>query len=159
MVVQPYWVTPQLAIVPRPRGDDWLDDEMAAMRVAGIDIVISMLEDFEARELGLQYEKTAAESADIRYIGHPIPDRNIPNLLRFTQFLAGLEKEVADGKHIGVHCRACIGRSSVVIASLLIRSGIPAVEAWKQIEVARGSPVPDTLAQLEWVDQNMRPLE
>jgi len=41
--------------------------------------------------------------------------------------------------------------------SLLIRSGIPASEAWSQIEAARGSPVPDTLEQLEWVDRHIRP--
>lgn len=44
MKVYPYWVTTQLAIVPRPRGDDWLDDEMVALREAGIDVVVSMLE-------------------------------------------------------------------------------------------------------------------
>jgi protein-tyrosine phosphatase len=158
MVVQPYWINKQLAIVPRPRGGDWLDDEMLEMRAAGIDIVVSMLEDFEAKELGLEYEEAAAANAGIALFRFPIPDRNVPELSRFEAFLAELERELAAKKRIGVHCRGCIGRASVVTASLLIRSGIPATEAWNQIGTARGTLVPDTRGQLEWVDRNMRPL-
>ena len=34
----------------------WLDDEMAALREAGIDVVVSMLEEHEAVWLGLREE-------------------------------------------------------------------------------------------------------
>jgi hypothetical protein len=34
----------RLAIVPRPRAGDWLDDEIAAWRAEGIDLVVSLLE-------------------------------------------------------------------------------------------------------------------
>jgi protein-tyrosine phosphatase len=157
MVVEPYWINAQLAIVPRPRGGDWLDDEMLALQKAGIDIVISMLEEPEASELGLGREGVAAAQAGLGFIGYPIPDRGVPKLPPFNDFLVGLENNLVQGKRIGVHCRGCIGRASVVAASLLIRSGIPAEEAWNQIETARGCPVPDTLEQLEWVGRNMRP--
>jgi protein-tyrosine phosphatase len=157
MVVEPYWINRQLAIVPRPRGGDWLDDEMLALRDAGIDIVVSMLEESEAKELGLEQEEAATTRAGMEFVNFPIQDRGVPNLQHFNQFLAKLEKSIADSKRIGVHCRGCIGRASVVTASLLIRSGIPASDAWNKIEEARGSPVPDTIEQLEWVDRHMRP--
>jgi protein-tyrosine phosphatase len=159
MVVRPYWINTQLAIVPRPRGGDWLDDEMRALRAAGIDIVVSMLEAPEADELGLGQEEAAAKLAGIWFVNFPIPDRGVPRLPPFGEFLAELENNLAENKRVGVHCRGCIGRSSVVVASLLIRSGIPAAEAWNQIETARGTPVPDTLEQLEWVDRNIRPIQ
>jgi protein-tyrosine phosphatase len=158
MVAKPYWITKQLAIVPRPRGGDWLDDEMQALRDAGIDIVVSMLEGPEAKELGLEREEVAATRAGLDFINYPIPDRNVPKLQEFDNFLVRLEGDLANNKRVGVHCRGCIGRASVVVASLLIRSGSPAGEAWNQIERARGCPVPDTLEQLEWVDRNIRPL-
>ena len=60
MIATPYWITNQLAIVPRPRGGDWLEDEMDALREAGIDVVVSMLQENEASELGLQSEGEAA---------------------------------------------------------------------------------------------------
>ena len=156
MVVQPYWINSQLAIVPRPRGGDWLDDEMLALREVGIDLVVSMIEQPEAAELGLAGEEEASTRAGMAFINFPIQDRGVPDLQKFDQFLANLEKQLADSKRIGVHCRGCIGRASVVAASLLMRSGISAADAWSQVEIARDAPVPDTLEQLEWVNRHIR---
>jgi protein-tyrosine phosphatase len=158
MVVQPYWITTQLAIVPRPRGGDWLDDEMLALREAGIDIAVSMLEESEAAELGLEREGVAARGAGLQFVNFEITDRSVPsNMQRFETFLIGLEQQLGSGKRVGIHCRACVGRASVAAASLLIRSGITVELAWHQVETARGCPVPDTQEQREWVDRNMRP--
>jgi protein-tyrosine phosphatase len=94
----------------------------------------------------------------MEFINFPIPDRGVPgDLSQFAEFLADLETRLAQGKRIGIHCFGCIGRSPVVAASLLIRSGIPATKAWHQIEAARGSSVPDTPVQLEWVERHMGP--
>jgi protein-tyrosine phosphatase len=159
MVVQPYWINQQLAIVPRPRGGDWLDDEMLAMRAAGVEIVVSMLEESEASELGLADEEGAAGRAGMQFINFAITDRSVPsNIVRFETFLFGLAQQIERGKRVGIHCRACIGRSSVAAASLLIRTGTPVELAWQQIENARGCPVPDTQEQRQWVDRNMKPL-
>jgi len=157
-VACPYWITEQLAIVPRPRGGDWLDDEMAALRAAGVGVVVSMLEESEAAELGLKEEGAAARGANIEFVRFPILDRGVPSdTRRFEDFLATLEWFIEAGKRVGVHCRACIGRSSVVAGSLLIRSGMPASEVWRAITDARGFPVPDTQEQREWVERHMGP--
>jgi protein-tyrosine phosphatase len=159
MVAEPYWINAQLAIVPRPGGRHSLDDEMLALREAGIDVVVSMLEKFEAVAVGLGMEEAAATHAGLEFINFPIPDHSVPAAAtQFAEFVADLEARLAQGRRIGIHCFGCIGRSTVVAASLLIRSGIPAGEAWNQIENSRGCPVPDTLEQLEWVDRNIRPL-
>jgi len=158
MIAQPFWINSHLAIVPRPRGGDWLDDEMKALREAGIDIVASMLESPEAIEVGLEDEAQAAGRAGIVFVRFAIPDRSVPaEVQQFAQFLCGLEQHISDGKSVGIHCRACIGRASVVAASILIRSGIPAEGAWNKVEHARGFPVPDTAEQREWVNRNIKP--
>ena len=158
LVAQPFWINSQLAIVPRPCGGDWLDDEMKALREAGIDVVVSMLEDEEAVELGLEREGAAAKSAGVKFLSFPIHDRSLPaSRERFELFLSELEHELANKNRVGIHCRACIGRSSVVAASLLIRSGMPASEVWRAITDARGFPVPDTQEQREWVERHMGP--
>jgi len=54
MATKPFWINPHLAIVPRPAGGKSLDGEMAALRKAGIDIVVSMLEESEATDLSLE---------------------------------------------------------------------------------------------------------
>lgn len=157
MIAQPYWITNQLAIIPRPRGGDWLDDEMLALGKADIDVVVSMLEQDETAELGLERESIAAENAELQFVNFAIPDRNIPlDKQNFIEFLTVLEKHLASGKKVGIHCRACIGRASITVASLLIRSGIAPAEAWTQISTARGCSVPDTTEQREWVNRNMR---
>jgi len=158
MVFEPYWINEQLAIVPRPQSRQSLDSEMLALRKAGVDVVVSMLEEFEAVAVGLGMEKAAATHAGLDFIHYPIPDRGVPaSASQFKEFLADLESRLAQGKRIGIHCYGCIGRSPVVAASLLIRSGVAVEDAWNRIESARGSPVPDTLEQLEWVHHNIGP--
>jgi protein-tyrosine phosphatase len=154
----PYWITPTLAIVPRPVGGESLGAEMAAMRAAGIDIVVSMLEPAEARELGLEWEEAAARKSGIRFVSFPIPDHGTPAETEpFERILEFLERSMLEGKRVGVHCRGCIGRSSVIAASLLVRSGMKDVDAWRQIREARGTSVPETPQQRAWVETEIRP--
>jgi hypothetical protein len=42
--------------VARPRGNDWLSDEMNGLREAGTNVLVSMLTADEAKELDLQGE-------------------------------------------------------------------------------------------------------
>ena len=157
MVAEPFWITERIAIVPRPSGGDRLDDEMEGLREAGIDVLVSMLEQSEAEELGLEEEAAAALKSGVLFLNYPIPDRRVPgDKQAFADFLAALESLIARGKKIGIHCRACIGRSSVLAASLLVRSGVAEREVWQRIEAARGMPVPDTAEQRRWVSQMAR---
>lgn len=43
----------RLAIMPRPRAGDWLEDEAQSWRRQGLDVVVSLLEDNEVAELDL----------------------------------------------------------------------------------------------------------
>jgi protein-tyrosine phosphatase len=158
MIATPYWVTAQLAIVPKPAGGDLLDTEMLLLREAGIDVVVSMLQQHEAKALGLEREETTAKHAGMLFLNFPVPDGSIPpDKPLFDEFLKHLEEHLACGKRIGIHCHGCIGRSPVTLASLLIRSGIPHESAWRQIATARGCPVPATTEQHEWVEYHISP--
>jgi hypothetical protein len=57
MAARVFWIDGawqgRLAIVPRPRGGDWLEDEIADWRDAGIDVVVSFLEPHEVAEFAL----------------------------------------------------------------------------------------------------------
>ncbi len=152
-----YWINEWLAIVSRPWGDERLDDEMAALRGTGIDVLVSMLEEGEAIRLGLGDEGDAARRAGLVFVNFPIRDRGVPaDKQLFDEFLEGLERHISDGRRVGVHCYACIGRSTVTMASLLIRSGVPSERAWQEIALRRDCKVPDTVEQREWVDANAR---
>jgi protein-tyrosine phosphatase len=158
MKAMQYWINESLAIVSRPWGDERLDGEMIALQEAGIDVLVSMLEEGESVRLGLVDEGDAAQRAGLVFVNFPIHDRGVPaDKKLFDEFLEGLERHISGGRRVGVHCYACIGRSTVTIASLLIRSGVPPERAWQEIALRRDCVVPDTVEQREWVDANARP--
>jgi len=158
MKTEVYWVPGpwpgRLGIVPRPRGGDWLQDEVRSWRDAGLDLVVSLLTSDEAAELGLQQEQAVSQAEGIELGAFPIPDYGVPSSrAEFARFLGGLEKALASGKNVGVHCRQGIGRSSLVIAALLVSAGEAPEDAFRRIAKARGREVPDTDEQRRWVSR------
>lgn len=159
MKAEVYWVTGpwpgRLGIVPRPRGGDWLADEVRSWRAAGLDIVTSLLTPDEAAEFELQQEATYCREEGLEFQSFPMPDYGVPrSRTGMMELVHTLAKALESGKNVGVHCRQGIGRSSVVVASLLVAAGEESDEAFRRIEKARGRPVPDTAEQREWVSEN-----
>jgi protein-tyrosine phosphatase len=106
----------------------------------GIDVLVSMLTDEEANELGLEREAAECRAAGISFTNAPIPDRSVPSDRNvFLLSVEWLTELVRDGRYLGVHCRASIGRSSILAASLLVRLGWDANKAFDAIESSRGS--------------------
>ena len=146
----------RIAIVARPRGNDWLCDEITAFSREGVEILVSMLTDEEAEELGLNDESAECAAAGISFVNVAIPDRSVPS--DTNAFLGSVEQLVArvrQGRYLAVHCRASIGRSTVLAASILVRLGWDAKTAFDAIEAARGCSVPDTPEQKQWVISNV----
>jgi len=157
MIHPPFWLTPNLALIIRPYGEVPIDEHMRGFREAGINVIVSMLQKGEARNLGLEDEEAYANKAGLLFENFPIADGSVPsNQLRFTQFLEGLENHISEGRKIAIHCRASIGRAPLTAASLLIRSGMTPDEVWSQIATIRDCPVPDTPNQRRWVDTNIK---
>lgn len=158
-----YWIgggkPRQLAIVGRPRGGEQLAGDLASLKKGGVDVLVSFLPPDEAADLGLANEKQLAERAGLEFISFPIRDREVPrDLSGFRELVKRLAGEVRRGKRVGAHCRGCIGRSTVLIASVMIALGSDPDTAVRQVERARGLMVPDTAEQLEWI-LNFRPEE
>jgi protein-tyrosine phosphatase len=142
----------QLAIASRPQGGEWLQSDVRLLKDEGIDILVSLLSYRERRELDLDEEKAACSSVGITFVNFPLPDRSVPpSRLGFLTFAQFLHKRASEGLRVGVHCRACIGRSSVLLATVMRLQGFSASEAFDRISEARGLRVPDTAAQARWV--------
>ncbi|MBF9134548.1 tyrosine protein phosphatase [Plantactinospora sp. S1510] len=146
----------RLSIVARPRGDDWLDDEMAGLRRCGVDILVCLLTSAERDELGLTGEDAAAARAGIDYHAYPVIDRGVPEHAAIRPLIDVLAGDLARGRHLAVHCRASIGRSSLLVAALLSRLDVPVDRIWDIIGGARGVPVPETEEQRRWLDDHHR---
>ena len=146
----------RVAIVARPRGGDWLCDELSALSKGGIDVLVSMLTDEESTELGLERESEDCEAAAITFVNLPIPDRSVPaDADEFLHSVEQLAEMVKQGRFLGVHCRASIGRSSVLAVSVLVRPGWDVNEGFDAVEAARGCSIPDTPEQRQWVIRNV----
>lgn len=144
--------------MPRPRGGDWLEGEIRALKDDGVDVLVSLLTPEEITFLGLDQEGPTATRHQIRFVSHPIWDRGIPDDDRATWELAReLSGVYARGKTIVAHCRMGIGRSPLILASILVHAGAVPEEAWTAIGNARGCVVPDTWEQRQWLDRQAAP--
>jgi protein-tyrosine phosphatase len=151
-----YWIdgpwSGRLAIVPRPRGGDWLEDEVHAWRTDGIDVVVSMLQQDEITDLDLSNEADNCRAAGLEYVAFPVADRGVPaSSAAFAELVGALQIKLAAGKTVAAHCRQSVGRSAVLAAALLIVGGVECGTAWDRVQQARGCAVPDTADQKEWV--------
>lgn len=153
-----YWVKGpwpgKLAIAARPRGDEWLDDEMRAWRAAGVDTVVSLLTRGEEADLGLEREAAAAQARRMRFWSFPIRDREVPeSTAELGKLVDKIDSELAAGKNVVLHCRQGVGRAGVVAACLLLNRGVSAVTAIQRLNASRGVPIPETIEQRQWIDR------
>jgi protein tyrosine/serine phosphatase len=156
MYTRIYWIDApkagRLAIMPRPRGGEWLEDEIAGWRDAGIDTIVGLLEQEEIAELELDQEAGLCGAKGMEFVSFPIPDRGVPVSLRDTSALVRLlSVRLAAGNAVAVHCRAGIGRSALIAACVLTCAGYDPIEAFTAIAASRRLPVPDTDGQRDWV--------
>lgn len=157
MISTIYWIDEekigpkQLGIMARPRGNDWLEDEIKWLKIRQVDYLISLLENSEIWELGLENEEEFCKNKGIQFINFPIPDVNIPkDKNQFLILVDQLVYEITEGKKIVIHCRMGIGRASVLAAAIMIKLGFPREEVFDMIGKHRGLSVPDTTEQKKW---------
>ena len=141
-----------LSIVARPRGGDWLIDEIKALREAGVDVLVSLLTSSEVSEFDLAQEAASCCNQGITYFSFPILDRSIPpfSTPAFT-LLEQLRSYLSERKHVALHCRQGLGRAALIAAGILVLSGLAPDQAFAVLSRARGYTVPETEEQRAWV--------
>lgn len=156
MIAEVYWTEEKfpgrIALVPRPRGGDWLEDETAAWANAGLSVIVSMLESHENDSFDLTREAEFCAQNGIEFISFPVKDRGVPKLdQEFQKLLEKLKAFLLQGKNVGIHCRQSIGRAPFLAAVLMAMFGVEPEKAFQQLSAARGVGVPETAEQREWV--------
>jgi hypothetical protein len=67
MAIKIYWLhefstSARLGIMARPRGNDWLEEEILSLRKQNVQVIVSLLEKEEITELGLRNKPIYAQS-------------------------------------------------------------------------------------------------
>jgi protein-tyrosine phosphatase len=138
--------------MPRPRGGEWLKEEILALKKQKVELLVSLLEAGEIYELELENEKAFCEEYEVRYLNFPIPDRNIPlNNSPIDHLVEQINNEIKTGNSVAIHCRMGIGRSSIIAGCVLQKLGLKTGQIIELITKARGLKVPDTEEQLKWL--------
>src|SRR5689334_14088527 len=110
-------ISGRLAIAARPRADDWLEAEVADWKREGVNVVVSLLEGTEVSELKLEREAELCQFHEIEFLSFPIPDRGVPGTAGgIVDLVRSIAERIVDGGAVVVHCRAGIGRSSIIAA-------------------------------------------
>jgi protein-tyrosine phosphatase len=159
MLVKIYWIetftnAARLGIMARPRGNDWLNDEIASLKKQNVNHLVSLLESTEIEELGLRQEKNICASYGIAFSNFPIPDRSVPNDDgKINAFINLMSSKIEEGCSVVIHCRMGIGRSSIIAGSILLEKGnqLNVKEIIDRISTVRGLKVPDTEDQILWL--------
>ncbi len=151
-----YWIdgvtTGRLAVMARPRGGDWLEDEVRSLRGCGVDVLASLLTRAEQAELDLTDEARSCAANGIEFISIPIEDRAVPeSTAEVLNLVLRLRSSLSRRKSVVIHCRQGIGRSGMMAALVLISLGETPEAAFERAASGRGCPVPDTPEQREWV--------
>lgn len=141
----------KLSISLRPRGGDWLLEELRGLVRREWKILVTTLEPSELRELELDELAAACGDVGLEWIHFPISDRGLPSVAAMRSLTRRICGHLTRGDGVAVHCRQGIGRSSLVVAATLVERGEAADAAWLAAESARGRPVPDTNEQREWL--------
>lgn len=136
----------------RPRGDEWLGDEIINLRKQNVGLLVSLLEKEETSELGLWQQEAFCKDNSIEFINFPIVDRDIPKKNSLTDKLIDLVlTKLTTGSSVVIHCRMGIGRSSIIAAAVLLHLGLKAETVIEDISKIRGLKVPDTDRQFQWL--------
>jgi protein-tyrosine phosphatase len=130
---------------------DRLSDEISEYKQSGISIVLSLLEEQEAAILKLDNEEKLVRKAGLEFINFPIKDGSVPGFASYTKFLDLLYPQLNTHAQLYVHCHHGIGRSSLLVAGLLIKSGAGYDETLELIAKKRGLAVPETLSQKKFL--------
>ncbi len=156
MYTRIYWIEQfekgSLGIMPRPSGNEQLEEEIVRLKKLGVDVLVSMLTAAEIHEMGLRKEAELCQKQQIEFINFPIEDRQVPVSSEKIKLLAeNIDNALSEHKKVMIHCRGGIGRVTLLAGLVLFRRGYTTNQALEKIRSVRGVPVPDTEEQVHWL--------
>ena len=147
----PYWVAQinecEVGISPCPAGGRALKDELKMLLEEEEFCLVSLLTEKEEKRLGLSKEKALCKELGIRCIKFPIVDMSVPPYKIYVAFIEHLYSISEEADRILIHCRAGIGRSSLIALGMMTRHGMPLEQSIQHVSRIRRFHVPKSISQ------------
>ena len=120
------------------------EDELPALHSAGVRAVVSLL--------NIPSDAAVYESAGFAFKCLPVPDGGAPTAEQAQDFIAFVDRQLADHRPVAVHCEAGLGRTGTMLATYLISRGDSPELAISRVRAAERSAV-ETLRQIQFLEQ------
>ena len=144
-----YFNKGNIGMMARPKGNDWLEDEINNLQRQSVNVVVSLLTKKEELELEIEREQYFCKKSNIKFLIFPILDRGLPSSkIEFRAFIIQINKLLNQNNKIVVHCRMGIGRTSLVASALLLLNGMKITNVFDFLSEKRTLSVPDTDEQI-----------
>lgn len=131
----PIWrfggITPQVLLGGQPARQ--LSKHLSAMGVTG---VVNMRHEYD-------YKDQFAD-APLRYLHLPTIDNTAPTLEHLEEGVEFIQRELAKGGKVYIHCQEGLGRGPTMAAAYLVSEGMTPDEAWAKIRTVRPFIRPNT---------------
>ena len=138
--------------MPAPLEPDQEFCNRNALQLLNVSLVVSLLSIQDIEDLELAHEEKVIQDVGINFIHFPINDFAVPqDEQAFVQLAKDLSLRIERKEIIAIHCRAGIGRSSLLAAAILIHLGFEPTEVFDYISEYRQTTVPDKRSQAEWL--------
>ena len=130
-------ITPHLHVGGQYRRRGW-----SRLAARGITAVVNMRVEFDDRAAGIAPE---------RYLYLPTVDDTPPTLAQLAEGVAFIEREIARGGSVLIHCGAGVGRAATMAVAYLVHTGLTPAQAWQAVRRVRPfvRPSPVQTAQVE----------
>jgi len=130
-----------------------LPTDLAAIHATGGRVLVTLMEQHELQRFQIATLRKDAESLGIRSIWFPVRDVDVPTSMSGHHSLVEeVRAELSEGRSVVVHCKGGLGRTGVLVASVLVTFGHSPEEAIAITRATRSGTI-QTYAQERFVHQ------
>lgn len=133
-----WWVEPHRLLAGEYPGcptDEGARPKLRALLEAGIGLFVDLTEETEGLRPyeGLLLEEARALGKSARRVSFPVRDNGVPSPERMAAALDAVDRGIAEGLVVYVHCLGGIGRTGTLVGCWLVRHGLDGDEALARI--------------------------